>query len=145
MAFAKTGLSVLSPGKAGINVFVYKTSDAEATVEGANYFDSIATTLAEGDLIIAKMSDSFKTYEVSDITSGAVTVAERVTLAAPSTVIADYTLTLTSGTLTAADTGTIATAATPTVGELGQIVFDLADKLNTLNAACKAHGIVATA
>jgi len=143
MAFDRAGFSTLSPGKAGINSFIYKTADTEATLEAANYFDEIATTLAAGDLITAKMSASFKVYEVASITAGVVVVGERLSLAAPETAIADYVITWTANEPTAGDTATIADGDTPTVAETGQAIADLTAKLNLALAALRTLGGIA--
>lgn len=47
--------------------FTYFTADALATVATSAYFNSIATTLAIGDLIYAKCSDAPKLYVVTAV------------------------------------------------------------------------------
>jgi len=65
--------------------FSYETTDAIATVEGANYFDALAATtggygLQTNDFIFATMSDGTKIYQVS-VTAGVVAVASSLTFA----------------------------------------------------------------
>lgn len=56
--------------------------------------------------------------------------------------VADIAITATTGTLpTAADTQTIADAATPTVAELLALCVSLNAKVNALNALCASIGI----
>lgn len=139
MAFAKTGFNTLSPGKAGINLFVYKTSDAEATVEASGYFNDVATTLTTGDFIIASMSASDKLYKVT-VTSGVVTTAEVRTFKAPDTAIAS--LTDSSGG-TANDT-VEAIGATYSQSEVRNNFADVTAKVNAILAALRNHGVIAS-
>lgn len=77
MAFTKRTLCALSTNGA-VNVFTYRTDDADTVVETASYFDDAANTLSEGDFIHAAIdmdgTPEGKTYFVSDITSGVVTI-----------------------------------------------------------------------
>ena len=50
MAFATTYWQCISPAKP--KLFLYKTTDANATFEADSYFDSVADQLAEGDQIL---------------------------------------------------------------------------------------------
>ena len=59
--------------------FSYETTDAIATVEGANYFDDLAKTtggygLQTNDYVFCTMSDGTKIYQVSVSGSGVVTL-----------------------------------------------------------------------
>ncbi len=66
-----------SKGVGGIHKYI--TDDTDAVVEGANYFDELATVLAVGDIIFANMdrdgTPSYRIYKVTAITAGAVTIA----------------------------------------------------------------------
>ncbi len=68
-----------SGSKGGLALHTYITDDTDAVVEGANYFDSIASLLKVGDIIFANMdrdgTPSWRIYKVTAITAGAVTIA----------------------------------------------------------------------
>lgn len=88
MAFSSTGWTVVSAGKRGNapSVYAYKTTDAIAAVNTEGYFNSLADTLAVGDLIYCVTSTG--TTAVATLTvvrsnaSGVVDVDNGTTLAA---------------------------------------------------------------
>ena len=134
MAFAVTGLSVLSPGKAGFNVLVYNTADNASVVETASYFDTIATTLTANDLIIAQMGDALKLYQVDTITAGVVAITERQEWAAPATAIV---------TLTDSTTGTAGDTVDDTTASVKDDIASLAAKINAILVVMRARGHIA--
>lgn len=75
MAFTLRNLENHSGSGGGVKVFSYNTSDAKATVKGANYFDGAAELLTVGDRIMIHASDADFDAHVSAISSGAVTIA----------------------------------------------------------------------
>ena len=88
MAFASSGLGVVSASKKGNApaIYTYQTTDAIADVNTSGYFDSISDTLAIGDLIYCVTSTggtrvSTLTQVLSN-SGGVVDVADGTTLAA---------------------------------------------------------------
>ncbi len=79
MAFESNRLISITAGAPGFNVYRYVTPDAVATVEGAGYFNPVASILAAGDLILATTSaggtPELKLYLVKSSNGGSVTVA----------------------------------------------------------------------
>lgn len=61
MAFDATNWSQVSYGP--MQVFSYKTTETDTTVEGANYFDDVAAIVNVGDVIISGL-DTDGTPEV---------------------------------------------------------------------------------
>jgi hypothetical protein len=59
-------------------IWVYRTNDTEADIEGAGYFNAVADDLNVGDMIhIHADADGTPSYEitwVTDITAGVVTI-----------------------------------------------------------------------
>jgi len=53
MAYSNTGLVTVCASKSGNapSMYLYKTTDTQATVNTVSYFDSIATLLKVGDII----------------------------------------------------------------------------------------------
>ncbi|MEO4045235.1 hypothetical protein AAFN47_26890 [Hoeflea sp. CAU 1731] len=68
-------------GAAGSNraLHAYLTNDDAAAVETSDYFNDLSDRLKVGDIILASLdldgSPALKNYIVTDITSGAVTIA----------------------------------------------------------------------
>lgn len=88
MAFASSGLGVVSASKKGNapSIYTYQTADTIADVNTAGYFNSISDTLAIGDLIYCVTSTggtrvSTLTQVLSN-SGGVVDVADGTTLAA---------------------------------------------------------------
>lgn len=76
MAFDLQGLENHSGSGGGVKIWSYNAgSDNKAAVKGANYFDSAADLLSEGDRILIHASDEDFDAHVSDISDGAVTIA----------------------------------------------------------------------
>jgi hypothetical protein len=87
MAFSSTGWTVANAAKRGQapSIYAYKTTDAIADVNTAGYFNSLANTLAVGDLIYCVTSTGTTAvatlvYVVSN-TGGVVDVNDGTTLA----------------------------------------------------------------
>lgn len=86
MAFALTGLKCISHvGSIGTGagsvrkVFSYITNDDAATVQAAGYFNSVASSFAVGDVVIASLdldgTPLAKMYVVTAASASAVTIA----------------------------------------------------------------------
>jgi hypothetical protein len=75
MAVAVTGLDITGSGSKGTKVHaLYQTTDAKATVKGANYFDALAEHMARVGSITIYASDATFQAKVS-ISAGVVTIA----------------------------------------------------------------------
>jgi len=82
MAFSTTGLDIGASGsKGGIKLHTYVTTDAIATVETANYFNSVHTLFTNGDRLFAEMSDGAKVYRLTK-SAGVVTLNAAYAVAA---------------------------------------------------------------
>lgn len=83
MALDKSNFDPTGSGSKGSapKMATYITTDAIATVQGANYFDGLADLLETGDLIYADMSDGSKIYRVTN-TDGVITIATSLVFAA---------------------------------------------------------------
>ncbi len=79
MTFAARNLSVLSYAN-GFTLWHYTSTDNNAAVTGANYFDAASDMLRKGDLIVANVDTGGtqvnKLLFVASVTSGVVTVAD---------------------------------------------------------------------
>ncbi len=60
MAYASTGFVTVCASKAGNapSMYLYKTSDTQATVNTSGYFDSLSSVLSVGDIIFVYSTDS---------------------------------------------------------------------------------------
>lgn len=79
MAYAASGLKLLVPHMgAGPGVWLYNSTDARTTVEGAGYFsDATQRGMKVGDVVIFADSDSgyvTTIHSVASISSGAATI-----------------------------------------------------------------------
>ena len=87
MAFSSTGWTVVSAAKRGNapSVYAYKTADTIADVNNSGYFNSLADTLAVGDLIYCVTSTGSTAVATLTVVrsnaSGVVDVANGTTLA----------------------------------------------------------------
>ena len=81
MAFAARNLSVLSYAN-GFTLWHYTSTDNNAAVIAASYFNSASDMLRKGDLIIANVdtggTQANKQYFVSNVASGVVTIATAI-------------------------------------------------------------------
>ncbi len=81
MAFAGRNLSVLSYAN-GFTLWHYTTTDNNAVVTAADYFNDATDMLRKGDMIIANVDTGGeqvnKQYFVSDIKNGVVTITTAV-------------------------------------------------------------------
>lgn len=89
MAFSATGLVTVCAAKAGNapSMYLYKTTDTQATVNSADYFLSLKDTLKVGDIIFiydATTPSLVLTY-VNAVTSTSVDIADGTTVSATDT------------------------------------------------------------
>lgn len=81
MAFAARNLSVLSYAN-GFTLWHYTTTDNNAAITAAGYFNSAADMLRKGDLIIANVdtggTQANKQYFVGNVTGGVVTITTAI-------------------------------------------------------------------
>jgi hypothetical protein len=89
MAFSATGLVTVCAAKAGNapSMYLYKTTDTQATVNTADYFLSLKDTLKVGDIIFvydATTPSLVLTY-VNAVSSTAVDIADGTTVSATDT------------------------------------------------------------
>ena len=81
MALNESNFDVCGSGSKGsVRIHTYSTTDAIATVEGANYFDALEDVLQTGDVIYAHMSDGNKFYKVTN-TAGVITLPTEIAFA----------------------------------------------------------------
>jgi hypothetical protein len=82
MALNKSNFDPTGSGSKGSapKVMTYTTSDAIATVEGANYFNALEDIIATGDVLYCNMSDGAKFYRCTN-TAGVITIATEVAFA----------------------------------------------------------------
>jgi len=90
MAFSSTGLVTVCAAKAGNapSMYLYKTSDTQATVNSSGYFNSIATLLNVGDIIFVYDSGTpslVLTYVNAVSAAGVVDIADGTTVSATDT------------------------------------------------------------
>lgn len=90
MAFNKDGLTVIGAAKSGNApaLHLYKTTDTQATVNTAGYFNSIATLLKVGDIIFvydATTPSLVLTYVNAVSAAGVVDIADGTTVSATDT------------------------------------------------------------
>jgi len=71
MAFASTGFVTVCASKAGNapSMYLYKTSDTQATVNTQGYFDSLSSVLSVGDIIFVYSTDSTGSLVVTYVNS----------------------------------------------------------------------------
>ncbi len=68
MAFAESGFDPGASPKGSVNMATYKTADAAATVEAADYFNSVIDSLLQGEATVSQgfifivMSDEVTAY-----------------------------------------------------------------------------------
>lgn len=89
MAFSKTGLVTVASSKRGNgpSLYLYKTTDTQATVNSSGYFNDIATMVEVGDIIFvydATTPSLVLTY-VNGNASGVVDIADGTTVSATDT------------------------------------------------------------
>jgi hypothetical protein len=89
MAFSATGLVTVCAAKAGNapSMYLYKTTDTQATVNTADYFLSLKDTLKVGDIIFiydATTPSLVLTY-VNAVSSTTVDIADGTTVSATDT------------------------------------------------------------
>lgn len=87
MAFASTGFVTVCASKAGNapSMYLYKTSDTQATVNTQGYFDSLSSVLSVGDIIFVYSTDSTGSLVVTYVNSnsgGVVDVTDGTTIGA---------------------------------------------------------------
>lgn len=89
MAYSATGLNCVCASKAGNSpsMYVYKTSDTQATVNTAGYFNSISSLLSVGDIIFVydTTTPSMVLTYVNSNSSGVVDIADGTTVSATDT------------------------------------------------------------
>lgn len=90
MAFSSTGLTAIGQSKRGNapGLFLYKTADAQATVNTAGYFNSIASLLTVGDVLFVydTTTPSLVLTYVNQVTAaGVVDIADGTTVSATDT------------------------------------------------------------
>ena len=74
-AFSAAGMNRLHAGTNGL--WLYRTAaDANATVQGANYFNAYVNELQVGDIIIVSASDEADVLQVSSNDGSTVVVAD---------------------------------------------------------------------
>lgn len=78
MAFAQSGMTLLSP--AYPKLWLYQSTDANATVVASGYFDD-AERLSEGDIVICVLSTSgtVETTTLFITATGVVTSSDNIT------------------------------------------------------------------
>lgn len=87
MAFASTGFVTVCASKAGNapSMYLYKTSDTQATVNTAGYFNDLSSVLSVGDIIFVYSTDSSGSLVVTYVnsnSSGVVDVTDGTTIGA---------------------------------------------------------------
>ena len=89
MAFSSTGWVTVCAAKAGNapSMYLYKTSDTQATVNTADYFVSLKDTLKVGDIIFVydTTTPSLVLTYVNSVTSTSVDIADGTTVSATDT------------------------------------------------------------
>ena len=89
MAYSATGLVTVASSKRGNgpSMYLYKTTDTQATVNTAGYFDTLSSMLEVGDIIFVYDSSTpslVLTYVLSNA-SGVVDIADGTTVSATDT------------------------------------------------------------
>lgn len=71
MAYSATGFVTVCASKAGNapSMYLYKTSDTQATVNTQGYFDSLSSVLSVGDIIFVYSTDSTGSLVVTYVNS----------------------------------------------------------------------------
>lgn len=87
MAYSATGFVTVCASKAGNapSMYLYKTSDTQATVNTQGYFDSLSSVLSVGDIIFVYSTDSSGSLVVTYVnsnSSGVVDVTDGTTIGA---------------------------------------------------------------
>ena len=87
MAFASTGFVTVCASKAGNapSMYLYKTSDTQATVNTSGYFNDLSSVLSVGDIIFVYSTDSTGSLVVTYVnsnSSGVVDVTDGTTIGA---------------------------------------------------------------
>jgi hypothetical protein len=90
MAYSSTGLVTVCASKAGNapSMYLYKTTDTQATVNTVSYFDSISSMLKVGDIIFvydATTPSLVLTYVNAVSSAGVVDIADGTTVSATDT------------------------------------------------------------
>lgn len=71
MAYASTGFVTVCASKAGNapSMYLYKTSDTQATVNTSGYFNDLSSVLSVGDIIFVYSTDSTGSLVVTYVNS----------------------------------------------------------------------------
>lgn len=71
MAYAATGFVTVCASKAGNapSMYLYKTSDTQATVNTSGYFNDLSSVLSVGDIIFVYSTDSTGSLVVTYVNS----------------------------------------------------------------------------
>jgi hypothetical protein len=89
MAFSATGLACMGGSKRGNapTLYLYKTADTQATVNTSGYFNSLASQLVVGDIIMVydTTTPSLVITYVNSNSSGVVDIADGTTVSATDT------------------------------------------------------------
>ncbi len=89
MAFSSTGWNTIAANKAGNapSLYSYKSSDTQATINTAGYFNSLSTILSVGDVIFvyATTTPSLVITYVNSNSGGVVDIADGTTVSATDT------------------------------------------------------------
>lgn len=89
MAFSSTGFVTVCAAKSGNapSMYLYKTSDTQATVNTSGYFNTLASTLVVGDIIFVydTTTPSLVLTYVNGNSSGVVDIADGTTVSATDT------------------------------------------------------------
>jgi hypothetical protein len=86
MAYASTGFVTVCASKAGNapSMYLYKTSDTQATVNTSGYFNDLSSVLSVGDIIFVydTTTPSLVLTYVNSNSSGVVDIADGTTVSA---------------------------------------------------------------
>jgi hypothetical protein len=91
MAFSSTGFATIGASKAGnvVSLYAYSTTDAIADINTSGYFNSIASILNVGDVILVRSStggtQALTLVFVASNASGVVDVTDGLTITATDT------------------------------------------------------------
>lgn len=89
MAFSSTGWNTIAANKAGNapSLYSYKSSDTQATINTAGYFNSLSTILSVGDIIFVydTTTPSLVITYVNSNSGGVVDIADGTTVSATDT------------------------------------------------------------
>lgn len=89
MAFSSTGWNTIAANKAGNapSLYSYKSSDTQATINTAGYFNTLSTILSVGDVIFVydTTTPSLVITYVNSNSGGVVDIADGTTVSATDT------------------------------------------------------------